>query len=133
MRIFRLVLAAYFVFLAVSFVCGAWLMPHSSLPHAYVYGLRLAFIALSMIYALGARTAWRERASMNSTTIAWPITASLMSLVMGFGIPAIVYFWGDRSNFLQSQRDFAIPAAIGVLGLIVFRRRRTPPKAVSAT
>jgi len=128
MRIFRLVLAAYYLFLAVGAAGEAWLLD-SPLPHKYVYGLRLMDIVLSVIFALGAWTVWRERASRNFTKIGWPITASLMNVLMGFGIPAIVYFWGDRSNFLQSNRDFAIPATMGVLGLIVFRRR-TPPKTV---
>jgi hypothetical protein len=88
---------------------------------------------MSIVYGLGAWTAWRERASVNLTKIGWPIAASLMSLLLGFGIPAMVYFWGDRSNFLQSNKAFAILAAMGVLGLIVFRRGRTPPNTVSAT
>ena len=29
-------------------------------------------------------------------------------------------FWGDRSNFWQSNRFFAISSAVGVCGLIVF-------------
>ena len=127
--IFRLVLAAYFLFLAVGFVCTAWLMPHL---HTYVSGFRLAFIALSMVYALGARTAWRERASMNSTGTGWPMTASLVTVLWGFGIPAMVYFWGDRSNFWQSNRFFAISSAVGVCGLIVFHRRRLHPDTASA-
>jgi hypothetical protein len=131
MRIFRLVFGAYYLFLAASAACGVLAMD-LSVPHKYVFGFRLMCIALSVIFALGAWTVWRERASKNFTKIGWPITASLMNVLMGFGIPALAYFCGDRSNFLQSNRDFAIPAAMGVLGLIVFRRR-TPPKTVSAT
>lgn len=138
MRIIRLVLAAYFLFLAVGAVCAICLpLPtqhqNSSQPPMYVYTLRLTQIALAIVYALGAWTAWRERASTNFTKAGWPMTASLMSLLIGFGIPAMVYFWGDRSNFLLSNRAFAIPAAMGILGLIVFRRRRTPPDTVSTT
>jgi hypothetical protein len=132
-----LVLAAYFLFLAASAVCSICLplpTPHhnSSLTPRYVYTLRLTQTALAVIYALGAWAVWRERASMSFRKIGWPMIASLTSLLLGFGIPAMVYFWGDRSNFWQSNRAFAIPAAMGVLGLIVFRGRRTAPK-ISAT
>ena len=62
MRIFRLVLAAYYLFLAVGAAGEAWLLD-SPLPHKYVYGLRLMDIVLSVIFALGAWTVWHERAS----------------------------------------------------------------------
>jgi hypothetical protein len=136
MRIIRLVVAAYFLFLALGAICALTLpLPHhdSSLTNLYVYTLRSAVVAMAVVYGLGAWTAWRERASVNLTKTGWPIAASLVSLLLGFGIPAMVYFWGDRSNFLQSIKAFAILDAMGVLGLIVFRRGRTPPDTVSAT
>jgi hypothetical protein len=133
--ILRLALAAYFLFFAVSAACAAWLVQPENVwsRHIYAYRcLRLALIAVAVICALGAWSAWRERASMNFAQVGWPITASLISLLIGLGTPVMVYFWGDRSNFLQSNRAFAIPAMVGLLGLIVFGPRRTT-KAVSAT
>jgi hypothetical protein len=134
MRILRLFLAAYFLFLSAGSCCEAWLMPghNSSLSKMYLVSLRSTFVALTVIFALGAWNAWRERASMNLRRIRWSGAASLMSLVIGLGIPAIAYFWGDKSNFWYSNRDFAVPAVMGVLGLTVFRGRGTPSKAVAA-
>jgi hypothetical protein len=106
----------------------------NSLPSAmYVYTLRSTQIAPAIVCGVGARAVWHERASMRFRRIGWPMAASLMSLLLGRGIPAMVYFWGDRSNFLQSNRAFAIPAAMGVLGVIVFRRHRTSSDTFSAS
>lgn len=130
MRILRFILALYFLFLAGGAFFSALPTRPSDprLPHIFALSLRLTFVALTVIFVLGAWIAWRERASQNFT---WPMTASLVSLLIGFGIPAIVYFWGYRSNFWQSNRGFAIPAIMGVLGLIAFRRDRKPPRTVA--
>lgn len=134
MRIIKLVLASYFLFLSVGSCCEA--LPsqqhNPSLPHWYYLSLRLTLIALTVIYALGAWSAWRTRASINLKWISWPLTASLMSVLVGFGIPAIAFCWGLRTNFWHSNRGFAVPAVLGIIGLIVFRRHRTPSEAVPA-
>jgi hypothetical protein len=134
MRILRLILAAYFLFLSVGSCASEFPQPwNSSLPHTYLLGLRCAFVALLVIYAMGAWSAWRERTAMNFTRIGWPITASMLSLLLGLGVPTFAYIWGDRSNFWHSNRDFAIPVAMGLLGIIAFRRRRTVQEIASVT
>src|SRR5262249_20303927 len=103
-----------------------------SLPLWYVPSLRLTFVALTLVYALAAWSAWRERSSINFKRVSWPLTASLMSVLIGFGVPAIAFCWGLRTNFWHAKRVFAVPVVMGIAGLIVFRSPRPSHDPASA-
>jgi hypothetical protein len=133
MRILRLILALYFLFLAGGALFSALPTQPSDprLPHIFALSLRLTFAALAVIFVMGGLdfVARESLTELHVDRVADHGKSDEPSdRIRDSGD---YLFLGYRSNFWHSNRGFAIPAIMGVLGLIVFRRDQTPKSIAS--
>jgi hypothetical protein len=83
-----------------------------------------AFLVVAIISGMASWICWRERNSDRMRGRSWPITASLFSLLTSIGPMVLYYHTEGPGTFWLVERLFAIPQAIGVIGLIVSWRTR---------
>jgi hypothetical protein len=128
--VFMTVFFVYLLALALIFAVGAvaWLIPSAPTPQGDPGRLLIArplYGLLALLFGFAAWTALRDRRSYHERARRVLFMASLLSLVITLGLP-VVLGRGLRRAALSIECVFGLPTLIGVGGVIVFRRRRSP-------
>lgn len=124
MRIVRILLAFYFVFCAVILFLGvfAGLRTRPWSDHLSFIDVVLRFVipaVLVIIFGIATHVAARERLTAKISGKAWTISACVLSLLFTVGFP-FFYMRHGASAFWSMQKFFAIPTALGIVGLVAF-------------
>lgn len=126
-RIARALLGVYFCFCATMFLLvalegafrRAW-RAHIHMDPAHVVVVCLIPAAFAVVFALGAWIAARGSLTSKLNGKAWLACASLLSLLITFGIPAFYFHRDGAGAFWDLQRFFAVPTVLGLIGLAIF-------------
>lgn len=128
MRMLRFIVFAYFLFLAGFFLTmpahDLWSVLHGKpvdhVPFSPI-AQDLVLIVLGAIFGFASLTAWLQNMPKPKPRKGWIAGASIVSLLLTVGVPALLYFHDGKIIFWTSDWVFALPTPIGIVGLFVFR------------
>jgi hypothetical protein len=126
-RILRWLLSAYFMISSLAWFAVLFrLINDPALRLAPLRGVLLdaSVMIVAIIFGMGGWMPWRHGNSSGVRDRAWPLTASLASLLIFSWIAIQGSYFGGAGAFGMTERVFAYPQLIGVVGLFVFSRKK---------
>ena len=128
-RLVRIFCSLYFFFLAISALGVAWLFEFpTAFPHGIDLATRAFFALLSVGLALGGWDGWRKRSLVlaRNSRANWALLAGCLSIAIAFVAEGLDLWSAHGANLWKESRNNLVPAAMGVVAILAFRKSARP-------